>query len=78
MTTLLVLLLFALVLVGGFATFLVLELYALSNKTDDFHTLSTYIKRTRRKAGLLGSLVLTALIVSPAAWLWGHLVLEVW
>lgn len=78
MTTVLVLTLFALVLVGGFATFLALELYALADKTDDFHTLSTYIKRARRKAGLVGALVLTLLIGAPAAWLWGHLVMEWW
>ncbi len=78
MTTLLVLALFALVLVGGFATFLMLELYALSNREDQFHTLSTYIKRARRRAGLWGSVMLTTLILSPAAWLWGHLVKEWW
>ena len=78
MTTLLVLSLFALVLVGGFATFLTLEVYALSNHTDDFHTLSTYIKRARRRTGLAGSLVLSAVILAPAVWLWGHLVMEWW
>jgi hypothetical protein len=77
-TTALVLALFALVLLGGFATFLVLELYALSNKTDDFHTLSTYIKRARRRVGIWGGILLTTLIVSPASWLWGHLVMEWW
>ena len=78
MTTALVITLFALVLVGGFATFLALELYALSNRADDFHTLSTYIKRARRRAGLAGKVVLTTIILSPAAWLWGHLVQEWW
>lgn len=78
MTTALVIAIFLLVLVGGFATFLALEFYALSNKTDDFHTLSTYIKRTRRRAGVWGSVVLTTVIVTPASWLWGHLVMEWW
>ena len=78
MTTVLVLLVFALVLVGGFAVFLALELYALSDKTDKFHTLSTYIKRARRRAGVVGSIVLTAIILIPAAWLVGHLVFEWW
>ncbi len=78
MTTVLVLALFALALVGGFATFLTLELYALSNSQDEFHTLSTYIKRARRRAGVAGSLVLSTVIVSPAVWLFGHLVLEAW
>lgn len=78
MTTALVLALFALVLVGGFATFLALELYALSNREDNFHTLSTYIKRLRRRTGLIGSLVLSLIILVPAAWLYGHLVLELW
>lgn len=78
MTTVLVLLLFALVLVGGFLTFLALEFYALSNRNDEFHTLSTYIKRLRRRTGLIGSFVLSLVIVLPAAWLWGHLVMEWW
>ena len=78
MTTFLVLMLFGLVLVGGFAVFLLLEAYALSNKNDEFYTLSTYIKRTRRKYGKLGSVVLGVAILLPAAWLFGHLVLEAW
>lgn len=78
MTTALVLLIFALVLVGGFATFLALELYALADKADDFHTLSTYIKRARRRAGIAGSVVLTVAIFGTALWLWGHLVPEWW
>lgn len=78
MITVLVLLLFALVLVGGLATFLALEMYALSDRTDNFHTLSTYIKRARRRTGLAGATVLTLLILSPAAWLCGHLVMEWW
>lgn len=78
MTTFLVLLLFGLVLIGGFCTFLVLEAYALSNRNDEFYTLSTYIKRTRRKYGLIGSVILSVAIILPAAWLWGHLVMEWW
>lgn len=78
MTTALVITIFLLVLVGGFAVFLALELYALSDKEDDFHTLSTYIKRARRRAGIWGAIVLTTVIVSPASWLWGHLVMEWW
>lgn len=74
----LVLTLYLLALVGGFAMFLALEIYALSKRDDDFHTLSTYIKRARRKAGLAGALVLTLAIGGPAVWLWGHLVLEWW
>lgn len=78
MTTFLVLMLFGLVLVGGFCTFLVLEAYALSNRNDEFYTLSTYIKRTRRKYGLVGSIILSIAILAPAGWLFGHLVLEAW
>lgn len=78
MASVLVLLIFALVLVGGLATFLAVEAYAISNADDEFHTLSTYIKRARRRAGIIGSFVLTTLIVSPAVWLWGHLVQEWW
>lgn len=78
MTTVLWLLAFALVLIGGFATFLVLEFVSLARKDDDLHTLSTYIKRARRRTGIAGSFVLSALILSPAAWLWGHLVKEWW
>lgn len=78
MTTVLVLLLFFLVLVGGFAVFLTLEMYALANRQDDFYTLSTYIKRARRRTGILGSIVLTLIIFTPACWLWGHLVMEWW
>lgn len=78
MTTFLVLSLFLLVLVGGFVVFLLLEAYALSNKDDEFHTLSTYIKRARRKHETLGQIVLTLAIFFPALWLWGHLVKEWW
>lgn len=78
MTTALVVGIFLLVLVGGFVTFLALELYALSNKADEFHTLSTYIKRVRRRLGLAGSVILTLAIGVPAFWLWGHLVFEWW
>lgn len=69
---------FLLVLVGGFATFLVLEALSLFNKEDDLHTLSTYIKRARRRTGVYGSIFLTLAIWSPPVWLWGHLVKEWW
>ena len=45
---------------------------------DEFHTLSTYIKRVRRRLGLAGSVILTLAIGVPAFWLWGHLVFEWW
>jgi hypothetical protein len=73
-TTGLVLFLFAL----PFVIFLALEMYALSDREDKFHTLSTYIKRIRRRTGIYGSIVLTVAIFAPAVWLWGHLVLEAW
>jgi hypothetical protein len=76
--TLLWLFAFAAALLGGLGLFLVLEGIALSKKDDDLHTLSTYIKRARRKHPILGAVVLTVAIVSPAVWLWGHLVLEAW
>jgi hypothetical protein len=78
MTTTLVLALFLLVLLGGLAVFLVLEFYAISNEDDEFHTLSTYIKRARRRTGTAGAIVLSLMILLPAAWLFGHLVFEAW
>jgi len=78
MSYLLALFIYLFTLVGGFATFLVTELYALSKKDDDFDTLSTYIKAARRKTGIAGSIVLTLAIFGPAFWLWGHLVMEWW
>lgn len=78
MITALWLLAFGLVLIGWFCVFLVLEMVSLANKDDELHTLSTYIKRARRRTGIAGSIVLTAIIVLPAAWLWGHLVMEWW
>lgn len=78
MTTLLWILLFAFVLVGGFCAFLLMEFVAIARKDDDLHTLSTYIKRTRRRLGIAGKVLLTTIIVSPAVWLWGHLVQEWW
>ena len=78
MTTLLVLLLFAFVLVGGFVVFLLLEAYASSDQDDQFHTLSYYIKRLRRRLGVAGAVVLAAIILLPALWLLGHLVFEWW
>lgn len=78
MTTFLWILAFALVLLGGFIVFLVMEAIALSDADDNYHTLSTYIKRARRRTGLPGSFVLGCIIVFPAFWLFGHLVLELW
>ena len=78
MITLIVLVLFALVLIGGFCVFLCLEAYASADENDDFHTLSFYIKHARRRTGLIGSFVLTLIILLPAFWLWGHLVMEWW
>lgn len=78
MTTVLVLLLFFFILVGGFLAFLVLEFLAMEVEDDEIHTLSTYIKRARRRGGIFGSFVLSCIIVIPAAWLFGHLVLEWW
>jgi hypothetical protein len=72
------LLAFLLVLLGGFSTFLCLELIAMRNYEDNLHTLSHYIIRLRRRAGRVGSFVLTLVIASVAVWLVGHLVLEWW
>jgi hypothetical protein len=78
MTTVWVLVLFALVLIGGFVVFLAIEALALSSKTDNIFTLSTYIKRWRRRRGWFGSYLLGIFIWGSALWLFGHLVMEWW
>lgn len=78
MTTVLWLAAFGLVLVGGLVTFVVLEAVAMSDDDDELDTLSTYIKRARRRTRLAGSIVLSLAIWLPAVWLFGHLVLERW
>lgn len=72
------LLAFLLLLVANFGVFLLLEAIALQRKDDDLHTLSTYIKRARRRYRTPGGVLLTLVIWTPAAWLWGHLVMEWW
>lgn len=72
------LLAFLLILLGGFSAFLCLEIVALQHAEDDLHTLSTYIKRARRRTGIAGSIVLTLVIAAVAVWLIGHLAWELW
>jgi hypothetical protein len=72
------LLAFVLVLLGGLAVFLLLEAIALVNQDDKLDTFSAYVKRARRRCGIAGSVVLGLVILVPAAWLFGHLVLELW
>lgn len=69
---------FLLVLVGNFAVFILLEVIALHRADDTLHTLSTYIKQARRWGKHPAGVVLSLAIWLPAAWLWGHLVMEWW
>jgi len=75
----LILILFTLILLGGFCAFLVLEAVALWNAQDEIHTFSTYIKNwRRRKYPVARGIALSLVIWGTAIYLWGHLVMEWW
>lgn len=79
MLTLLWILAFSTVLLVWLVLFLLLEAIALSDKDDNLHTLSTYIKRARRRHPVVVTIILSLAIFGPAIWLWGHLgPLEAW